>query len=484
MKQNNIPVLNALKEYSKECQGYFHMPGHKGGNVFKKAGLEDFDFKLLAMDVTEVPGVDNLHCPEGAILEAQELAAETFGAEYSFFLVNGTTAGIYSMILAATNPGDKIIIPRNCHKAVTGAVILGRLQPIYITPEIDGFFNIASGIAPHTVQQAIEAHPDAKAVVITNPTFYGVCSDLEQIAALVHQKNMLLLVDEAHGAHFGFHQELPKTALQCGADMVAQSTHKTLPSMTQSSMLHVKGGRVDMDKLKLFLQLTQSTSPSHILMASLDTARYIMAQKGEELLDEVIGWYRQVRAALSDSGLYCMSKTDIGRDGIFDVDATRLTVNFSRRGISGTQADAFIRNKFKLQVEMSDLYNIVAIGSVGDTEESIRSLTKAILAASQEKSSSSANFISSTPKAFENIPAMKLLPWEAIYRQKEDIAVENSIGRVSADMIVPYPPGIPILMPGEVISHEVLDYALECRGHGIKINGAKDAGLKTISVIK
>lgn len=484
MKQNNIPILNALKKYSQECQGYFHMPGHKGGNVFKKAGLEAFDFNMMAMDVTEVPGVDNLHCPEESILEAQELAAETFGADYSFFLVNGTTAGIYSMILAATNPGDKIIIPRNCHKSVTGAVILGRLQPVYITPEVDGFYNVASAIAPAAVWRAMEAHPDAKAVVITNPTFYGVCSDLEQIAKLTHEKNMLLLVDEAHGAHFAFHRKLPKTALQCGADMVAQSTHKTLPSMTQSSMLHVKGKRVDIDKLKLFLQLTQSSSPSHILMASLDAARYIMAQKGEELLDEVILWCSQLRQELAQNGLHCISKADIGRDGIYDVDATRLTVNFSRLGISGIQADGFIRNKFKLQVEMADLFNIVAICSVGDSQESVSQLTKAILAASQENSSSAANFISKVPKAFGSIPAMKLLPWEAIYQQKEDVAAEASIGRISAEMIVPYPPGIPILMPGEVISGELLDYALECRRNGIKINGAKDAGLKTIAVIK
>jgi arginine/lysine/ornithine decarboxylase len=484
MKQNNMPILHSLKKYAEECQGYFHMPGHKGGKVFKKAGLEDFDLGLLAMDVTEVPGIDNLHCPEGAILEAQELAAHTFGADHSFFLVNGTTAGIYSMILAATKPGDKIIVPRNCHKAVTGALILGRLQPVYITPEIHGLYNIASGIAPHEVRQAIEDHPDAKAVVITNPTFYGVCSDLEQLAALAHEKNMLLLVDEAHGAHFAFHRELPKTALQCGADMVAQSTHKTLPSMTQSSMLHVKGGRADLDKVKFFLQLTQSTSPSHILMASLDAARYVMEQKGEELLEEVIGSCNRLRQELSGSGVYCLGRGDMGREGIYDIDATRLTVNFSRRGISGTQADRFIRNKFKLQVEMSDLYNIVAICSVGDSPQSITRLAEAILAASQENQPPVANLSSNAPAALKSIPAMKLLPWEAIYMQKEELPAKASLGRVSGEMIVPYPPGIPILMPGEVITGEVLDYARECRENGIKINGAKDASLKTITVLK
>lgn len=486
MNYNNIPILKALKDYTKEDISYFHMPGHKGGNVFKKIGFTEFDFNLLAMDVTEVPGIDNLHCPEAAIQEAQELAADAFGADHSFFLVNGTTGGIYSMILGTTSPGDKIIIPRNCHKSVTGAVILGRLQPIYINPEIDSKLHIASGISPAEVQKAMEAHPDAKAVVITNPTFYGVCSDIERIAQIAHEKNMLLLVDEAHGSHFGFHAELPKTALQCGADIVAQSTHKTLPAMTQSSMLHIKSEHVDIDKVKLFLQLTQSTSPSHVLLASLDTARYIMQQKGEELLTEVMTWCNRLRQDLNEQGLlYCLSKEDIGRDGIFDIDSTRITVNLDRIGIGGTEADELLRRKFKLQVEMADLYNIVAICSVGDNESSIMRLGNVLKTIAQEaKVQNSSEVNQQAMVAFENIPSMQLLPWEAVYQPKEQIPVEQCIGRICGEMIVPYPPGIPILMPGEIIKKELIDYAMECRRLNIKINGTKDSSLKYITVIK
>lgn len=483
MSYNDIPILKALKGYVKEDTAYFHMPGHKGGNIFKKIGLEDFDMNLLSMDVTEVPGIDNLHSPEASIKEAQELAAGAFGADRTFFLINGTTGGIYSMILTAANPGDKVIIPRNCHKSVIGAVILGRLQPIYINPELDTRLNIASGISPRAVQKAIMEHPDAKAVVITSPTYYGVCSDLEQIAQIAHQNNMLLLVDEAHGAHFGFHSDLPKTALQCGGDMVAQSTHKTLPAMTQSSMLHVNSDKVDIDRLKFFLQLTQSTSPSHILLASLDTARYIMQQKGEELLKDIIHECNCLRDEInSNEKLYCLSKADIGRDGIFDIDSTRITVNFDKLGLSGTRADEILRSKFKLQVEMSDLYNIVAICTVGDNLESLRKLTDAIKTIAKEYDSSE-KIERKAVGAFD-IPGMSLLPWEAVYKTKEEVPIENCLGRICGEMIVPYPPGIPIIMPGEIISKDITDYASECRNNGIKLSGIKDASLKYISVIK
>jgi arginine/lysine/ornithine decarboxylase len=486
MNYNNIPILKSLKDYSKENIAYLHMPGHKGGNVFKKIGFHDFDSDLMAMDVTEVQGIDNLHCPEAAIKEAQELAAHAFGAAQSFFLVNGTTGGIYSMILAATNPGDKIIIPRNCHKSVTGAVILGRLQPIYINPEIDSRMHVASGISPAVVRKAILEHPDAKAVVITSPTFYGVCSDLEQIAKIAHESGMLLLVDEAHGSHFGFHTELPKTALQCGADIVAQSTHKTLPAMTQSSMLHVNSNRVDIDKLKLFLQLTQSSSPSQLLLASLDTARYIMQQKGEELLAEVIYWCNWLRKEINSQGiLHCMGNEDVGRDGIFDIDNTRITINLNGMAISGTEADELLRRRFKLQVEMADLYNIVAICTVGDNVDNIKRLAEAVSTIAQEEQVLHSNQIKKQViMNFDKIPTMQLLPWEAVYLPKEEVPVKYCIGRICGEMIVPYPPGIPLIMPGEIISKDIIDYALACQNNNIKINGTKDASLNYITVIK
>lgn len=485
MNYNEIPILKSLMDYSKEGLAYFHMPGHKGGNAFKKLGINAGHIELLSMDVTEVPGVDNLHCPEAAIKEAQKLAAQAFGADYSFFLVNGTTCGIYSMIMAATNPGDKIIIPRNCHKSVIGAVILGKLQPIYINPEFDCKLNIASAVTPAAVKRAIEEHPDAKAVVITSPTYYGICSDLEQIAKVVHDNNMLLLVDEAHGAHFQFHPRLPQSALQSGADIVAQSTHKTLPSMTQSSMLHVKSDKVDIDKLKFFLQLTQSTSPSHILLASLDTARYIMQKKGEELLEEVINWCNRLRTEVNAvEQLYCLSREDIGRAGIYDIDCTRITINLNKSGLSGKKADELLRHRFKVQVEMADLYNIVAICTIGDSLDSIKRLAEGISEIAREHAEGAIQDNKQPIGIFNGAPDIKLLPWEAAYRPKEQVSIDECIGRICGEMIVPYPPGIPIIMPGEIISRDIIDYALMCRDKGIKINGTKDASLQYITVLQ
>jgi arginine/lysine/ornithine decarboxylase len=483
MNLNSIPILKSLIEYRDEGVVSFHMPGHKKGGIYKKIDMEFLGGDLLALDTTEVPGIDNLHCPESSIQAAQRLAADAFGADHSFFLVNGTTSGIYSMIMVAANPGDKIIIPRNCHRSVHGAVILGRLIPVYIDPEMDDELGIAMGIKPETVEYILEKHNDAKAVVITSPTYYGACSDLRRIAELVHEKGMLLLVDEAHGSHFGFNERLPMSALEAGADMAAQSIHKTLPAMTQSSMLHVKSTRVDIEKLKLFLQLTHTTSPSHILLASLDAARYIMQESGRELLEDAIAWSNQARNEINSiAGLYCLSSDRIGKYGIFDLDPTRITVNFSAAGMSGTSAEAILRKNFKIQVEMADLYNIVALTTIGNHQVDYERLVAALKGIAKTQGSGAAGVKATS--TFIKPPELSILPWEALYCEKEHVEASDSIGRICGEMVIPYPPGIPVLMPGEMISREAYEYLKLCVQQGIKINGAFDAKLETICVIK
>jgi len=482
MDIDQIPILKSLKDYRDEEVVSFHMPGHKKGCAHKKTEIH-FDAEgLLSMDTTEVPGIDNLHSPEAAILSAQKLAAEAFGADESFFLVNGTTSGIYAMIMAATEPGDKIIIPRNCHRSVYGAVILGRLTPVYIDPETDEELGIALGIKPETVEYTLEKHKDVKAVVITNPTYYGTCSDIKRIAEIVHARNALLLVDEAHGSHFCFNERLPMSALQAGADMTAQSIHKTLAAMTQGSMLHVRHGRANVERVKLFLQLTQTTSPSHILLASLDIARHMMRTSGRELLSEIIDWSSWAANEINNiPGLYCLSRDRIGRHGVADIDPTRITVNFRQLGIDGKMAEAILRKDFKIQVEMSDLYNIVAITTIGNTKADYEKLVKALqqIALSMEKEE-----VSGTTAVFQKTPELCIMPWEAVYYEKEHVASTESIGRICGEMIIPYPPGIPVLMPGERITEEAHEYLMACVAKGIKINGAMDASLGQICVIK
>lgn len=483
MNLDSIPILKSLIEYKDEGAVPFHMPGHKRGNIYRKTGMELLMSDLLAMDTTEVPGIDNLHCPEHAVMSAQGLAAEAFGADFSFFLVNGTTSGIYSMIMAAADPGEKIIIQRNCHRSVYGAVILGRLVPVYLNPEVDEELDIAMGIKPEALESIVEKHRDAKAVVITNPTYYGICSDLKKIEGIVHERGMVLLVDEAHGSHFCFNERLPVSALEAGADMTAQSIHKTLPGMTQSSMLHVKSDRVNIEKLKLFLQLTQTTSPSHLLLASLDAARYIMQEKGHELLDDVIDWSNWARREINKiPGLYCLGPDKVGKYGISEFDPTRITVNFRAAGISGTKAEVILRKDFKIQVEMSDLYNIVAITTIGNCKADYERLVEAL-----KSIASYAESVKEGTKeaaAFLKTPELSLMPWEAIYCGKEQVEASKAIGRICGEMIIPYPPGIPVLMPGEQITREAYEYLRHCVQQGIKINGASDAKLEKICVIK
>ncbi|SHI49960.1 aminotransferase class I/II-fold pyridoxal phosphate-dependent enzyme [Lutispora thermophila] len=483
MIYDDIPILKSIKEYADSEALPFHMPGHKRGKIFNKLGLEYLLENLIEMDTTEVPGVDNLHSPEGAVLEAQRRAAEAFGADYTFFLINGTTSGIYAMILAVTKPGDKILIPRNAHRSVVSGTILGKLVPEYLMPEIDPYMGIPMGIKVSTVAEALDHHPDAKAVFITSPTYYGACSDIEAIAKIVHDRGKLLLVDEAHGSHFPFHPELPISAIKAGADMAAQSTHKTLASMTGSSMLHVKDGRIDIDRLKFFLQLVQTTSPSHVMLASLDVARYIMEKHGHMILEECIKYSNMVRNEINaKSPFYCLGKDKINSYGIHDIDSTRITICLKGGGISGVKGEEILRNKYNIQVEMSDARNIVAISSIADDEESYMRLLRAVL--DMGRWHNAEDELLHEIRLPYSTPVCSIPPYEALYRQVEYIDVEKSPGHISAEMAVPYPPGIPVLMPGEYIEKDIVDYLRKCIGEGIKISGVSDPKFNKIKVIK
>jgi len=471
-------------DYIREGNISFHMPGHKNGRgILKIKEKPDFKDNLIFIDQTEIPGLDNLHLPEGIIQEAQELAARAFRSDYTYFVVNGTTAGVYSMILGVTNHGDKIIVPRNSHRSVVGALIIGGLWPVYYEPDVDLDKGIAVSVSPKCIEDVIKENLDAKAVLVTNPTFYGTCSDIEAIADIVHKYNMVFLVDEAHGAHLPFNKKLPINAMDAGADISAQSAHKTLPAFTQSSLLHVRKGRVDVEKIEFMLKLTQTTSPSYILMAGLDIARFQMEEHGEELIDELLNMVEEFRDKVNDiPGIYCFGHEVIGQHHIVDFDPTKITINFKNLGIPGTKISEILRSEYKIQVELSDLYNILAMGTIGDERQDYQRLYEAIYDIS--KKCSNERLVRDIPQISWRMPYQALSPREAIYEPLEMIDFKKSDGRISAEIIAPYPPGIPVILPGEIITNDIIENVLKIKEAGIKINGPRDQRLEKIAVIK
>ncbi|NTV89272.1 MAG: aminotransferase class I/II-fold pyridoxal phosphate-dependent enzyme, partial [Clostridiales bacterium] len=379
----NTPIYNSIKEYSDSGTLPFHMPGHKLG-----AGLPAYFKKnLAALDLTEIPGTDNLHNARDVIYEAQVLAAGAFGAVSTFFLVNGSTCGIHSMISTICKRGDSLIVSRDCHKSVITGMMLSGVNPVYILPEYDELFGITTHVKPETVEKALGEHPEAAGVLLVRPNFYGICSDIEEISKIVHKYGKVLAIDEAHGAHFKFGENLPMTALAGGADICVQSAHKTLPALTQGSYLHVGSDRIDIERLKFYLRTYQTSSPSYIIMASLDLARAIMQKDGNKLL---AGLYKNINEAMHEfnhPGLCFYDESyqgcPEGRCDSLDKtqpvyrDYSRVVLNTRKLGISGFEAEGLLRREYGIQVEMADMYNVVCITTSSDAKANITALFKA-----------------------------------------------------------------------------------------------------------
>ncbi|GFI61433.1 arginine decarboxylase [Clostridiales bacterium] len=475
INQQKTPIIDALKKFDNELCSYFCIPSHHRGLGADSSFLGLVGSDMLKYDLTETPLTDDLHNPDGVIKEAEALAAELFGADRTFFLINGTTCANEAMILSAANNGEKILVARNCHKSVLMGLILSGAQPIYIEPEISTDFCTFGSISPSKVKLAFEKNPDIKAFILTSPTYYGICSDLEAIAEICHSYGALLLVDEAHGSHLSFSQQLPKSALESGADMSAQSIHKTLGSMTQSSMLHVKKRRINIDMVDLSLKVVQSTSPSYILMASLDGARHHMALRGGEAVNTIISTAEYIRSSLNAiNGVYCCGSSP--DDSVFATDKTRLV--FYIDGISGFMVSDMLFKKYNIFTEMADFRNVIIIIGSGDTHHDAYRLIEAVsqIASSNEKK---INFkFCST-----GIPPALLTPREAFFSPSERITLEKSVGKISAEMIAPYPPGIPVIYPGEIITHEIYEFISNAVQNGQHIHGFSDKTMKTIKTI-
>lgn len=483
LNQNETPLFDALREYVDRDTVPFHVPGHKKGHGMDAEFKNFIGPNPFKIDVTVFKLVDSLHHPTGPIKKAQELAADAYGAKASFFSIHGTSGAIEAMIMSVVSDKDKIIIPRNVHKSVTGGIILSGAVPIYMQPELDKKIGIAHGVTPKTVEKTLKENPDAKAVLIINPTYYGVSTDIKKIAEIVHSYNIPLIVDEAHGPHLGFNDKLPVSAIEAGADMCAQSTHKIIGALTQCSLLHVCSDRIDIHKVQQILNIMQTTSPSYILMASLDCARRQIAKSGKELLDYAIELCNYAREEINKiPGFYCFGNEVLNNPGAFSFDPTKVTITCRDLGITGYDLDMILSNDYHIQMELSDLYNVLAVGSFGDTKENIDYLLKALKEISTKyygKGLSKPDFID-IPK----IPTQVLIPREAFYGSKHSVPISESVGLISGEFLMAYPPGIPVLCPGEIITSEIVNYVKLLKETGLYVQGTEDPKIENIKVVE
>ena len=482
LDQTQTPLFDALKEYVNRDTLPFHVPGHKKGigmDTEFKSFIGENPFKI---DVTVFKLVDSLHHPTGPIKKAQELAADAYGADASFFSIHGTSGAIQAMVLSVVSDGDKIIVPRNVHKSVTAGIILSGAIPVFMQPELDKNLGIAHGVTPETVERTLQENPDAKAVLIINPTYYGVATDIKKIADIVHSYDIPLIVDEAHGPHLAFSNKLPMSALEAGADICAQSTHKIIGSLTQASLLHVKSKYIKPERVQQILNLLQTTSPSYILMASLDCARRQIALEGKELLAKTIDLCEYTRNEINKiPGFHSFGSEILGIPGSYAFDPTKLTISCRGLGITGYELDTILADKYHIQMELSDFYNVLAVGSFGDTKEGMERLLSALREISKEyygKRPATPDFLD-----IPNIPEKALNPRDAFNANKINHPLKDSAGKISGEFLLAYPPGIPLLCPGEIITQEIIDYVQDLKRANLYVQGTEDPTVTNIKIV-
>ena len=483
LSQLETPLFDALLKHRNRHPVQFHIPGHKKGQGMDPAFREFVGDNVLSIDLINIAPLDDLHSPKGVIAQAQKLAAEAFSADYTFFSVQGTSGAIMTMILTVVGPGDKIIVPRNVHKSIMSAIIFAGAIPIFIHPEVDSDLGISHGISPESVEKALLDYPDAKAVLVINPTYFGFVADLQKIVQIVHTYNIPVIVDEAHGIHIKFHDDLPLSAMQVGADMAATSVHKLGGSMTGSSVLNVKEGLISTKRVQSILSMLTTTSTSYPLLASLDTARRQLAINGYDLLDEAIRLAKDTRKRINAiPHLLCVGREKLGSSATFDMDPTKLLISVKDLGITGHEAEEWLRQNANVEVELSDLYNILCIVTIADTKKEMNLLVNALTRLSKHFDSEA--IVTSVKVTIPEIPALAMTPRDAFYATTESIPLAESEGYICAEFIMVYPPGIPIFIPGEIITKENIEYIQMNIQAGLPVQGPEDNTLKNIRVIK
>lgn len=477
--QERAPIYEALEEFEKKRVVPFDVPGHKRGRGNPElASL--LGEKCVRMDVNSMKPLDNLCHPVSVIREAEELAAEAFHAAHAFLMVGGTTSAVQAMVLSVAKRGDKIILPRNVHRSVMGAMVLCGAVPVYVDPACDESLGIPLGMRVQDVQRAIRENPDAKAVLVNNPTYYGICSDIRTITKIAHENGMLCLADEAHGTHFYFHDSLPVSAMEAGADLAAVSMHKSGGSLTQSSLL-LAGKNVSEGYVRQIINLTQTTSGSYLLLSSLDISRRNLALRGEAAFERVIKLAEYARNEINEIGGYrAFGRELVNGDSVYDFDVTKLSVHTLDIGLAGIEVYDLLRDEYDIQIEFGDLGNILAYLSIGDRPREIERLVGALAEIRRRYSKSKAGMMQQ-----EYIePQVVVSPQDAFYAEKEMLPLDETDGRICSEFVMCYPPGIPILAPGERITTEILKYIKYAKEKGCSMTGPEDPDIEHLNVLK
>lgn len=479
LTQQNAPIYEALLRHKAKRVVPFDVPGHKGGRGNKE--LTDFlGVDCLKVDVNSMKPLDNLCHPVSVIRDAEILASEAFGSNSAFFIVNGTTAAVQAMIMSTCKAGDKVIMPRNVHRSAINALVVCGAIPVYVNPGVDKKIGISLGMSLSDVKEAILKNKDAKAVLVNNPTYYGICSNLKEIVELAHQHNILVLVDEAHGTHFYFGENMPISAMKANADMAAVSMHKTGGSLTQSSFL-LCGKNIDSGYVRQIINLTQTTSGSYLLMSSLDIARKNLALNGKEIFSRTTELANYAREEINKIGGYnAFSKELINRDTVFDFDVTKLSIHTRDIGLAGIEVYDLLRDEYDIQIEFGDIGNILAIISAGDRLLDIERLVSALYEIKRLYTKDKAGMLE---QEYIN-PEVVLAPQKAFYSSKKSIPIDESVGKISGEFVMCYPPGIPILAPGERITNDILDYISYAKEKGCLLTGTKDMNIENINIVE
>ena len=476
--QKSAPIYEALEKFRRRRVVPFDVPGHKRGRGNPEL-VELLGEKCVSLDVNSMKPLDNLGHPVSVIRRAEELTADAFGAAHAFLLVNGTTSSVQSMILSVCKAGDKIILPRNIHKSVINALVLCGAVPVYVEAKVNPRIGIALGVEVEEMRRVMDANPDAKAVFINNPTYYGICSNLKKITEMAHERGMKVLVDEAHGTHLYFGENLPVSGMAAGADLAAVSMHKSGGSLTQSSIL-LCGPDMDAGYVRQIINLTQTTSASYLLLSSLDISRRNLALRGKESFAKVVRMAEYARNEINEiGGYYAYGKDLVDGDSVYDYDVTKLSVYTQGIGLTGIEVYDILRDEYDIQIEFGDIGNILAYISIGDRIQDIERLVGALedIGRSYEKDSSTlycGDFIQ---------PEVVCTPQEAFYADKRQIPIRETAGAICAELVMCYPPGIPILTPGERITGEIIEYILYAKEKGCSLQGTQDPSVQLLNVI-